>query len=31
MENIGKERTINHGSMHMPASGSTSDDQLTGM
>ena len=31
MENIGKEPTINHGSMHMPASGSTSDDQLTGM
>ena len=31
MENIGKEPTINHGSMHMPAAGSTSDDQLTGM
>jgi beta-glucanase (GH16 family) len=31
MENIGKEPSINHGSMHMPASGSTSDDQLTGM
>ncbi|HZL21474.1 MAG TPA: glycoside hydrolase family 16 protein, partial [Polyangia bacterium] len=31
MENIGKEPTINHGSMHMPGSGSTSDDQLTGM
>ena len=31
MENIGKEPTINHGSIHMPASGSTSDDQLTGM
>jgi beta-glucanase (GH16 family) len=30
-ENIGKEPSINHGSMHMPASGSTSDDQLTGM
>ncbi len=31
MENVGKEPTINHGSMHMPASGSSSDDQLTGM
>jgi beta-glucanase (GH16 family) len=31
MENIGKEPSINHGSMHMPASGSTSDSQLTGM
>ena len=31
MENVGKEPSINHGSMHMPASGSTSDSQLTGM
>jgi beta-glucanase (GH16 family) len=31
MENIGKEPSINHGSLHMPASGSTSDAQLTGM
>jgi beta-glucanase (GH16 family) len=31
MENIGKEPTINHGSLHMPMAGSTSDDQLTGM
>jgi beta-glucanase (GH16 family) len=31
MENIGKEPSINHGSLHMPASGSTSDSQLTGM
>ncbi|HVV52371.1 MAG TPA: glycoside hydrolase family 16 protein [Polyangia bacterium] len=31
MENIGKEPSINHGSMHMPASGTTTDDQLTGM
>ncbi|HVZ86497.1 MAG TPA: glycoside hydrolase family 16 protein, partial [Polyangia bacterium] len=31
MENIGKEPSINHGSLHMPASGTTTDDQLTGM
>jgi beta-glucanase (GH16 family) len=31
MENIGKEPSINHGSMHMPATGGTTDDQLTGM
>ncbi len=31
MENVGKEPSINHGSLHMPASGSTSDSQLTGM
>ena len=31
MENIGKEPSINHGSLHMPASGGTTDDQLTGM
>ena len=31
MENIGKEPSINHGSLHMPASGSTNDDELTGM
>ena len=31
MENIGKEPSINHGSLHMPAAGSTTDDQLTGM
>jgi beta-glucanase (GH16 family) len=31
MENIGKEPSINHGSLHMPASGSTTDSQLTGM
>jgi beta-glucanase (GH16 family) len=31
MENIGKEPTINHGSLHMPAAGGTTDDQLTGM
>jgi beta-glucanase (GH16 family) len=31
MENIGKEPSINHGSLHMPASGSTNDSSLTGM
>jgi beta-glucanase (GH16 family) len=31
MENIGKEPSINHGSLHMPASGTTNDAQLTGM
>jgi beta-glucanase (GH16 family) len=31
MENIGKEPSINHGSLHMPAAGTTNDDQLTGM
>jgi beta-glucanase (GH16 family) len=30
MENIGKEPSINHGSLHMPAAGSTNDSQLTG-
>jgi hypothetical protein len=31
MENIGKEPSINHGSLHLPASGTANDDQLTGM
>jgi beta-glucanase (GH16 family) len=31
MENIGTEPSINHGSLHMPAAGTTNDDQLTGM
>jgi beta-glucanase (GH16 family) len=30
MENIGKEPSINHGSLHMPAAGTTNDSQLTG-
>jgi beta-glucanase (GH16 family) len=30
MENIGKEPSINHGSLHMPAAGTSSDDELTG-
>ena len=30
MENIGKEPSINHGSLHLPAAGSTNDSQLTG-
>ena len=30
MENIGKEPSINHGSLHMPAAGTSNDDQLTG-
>ena len=30
MENIGKEPAINHGSLHMPASGTSNDSQLTG-
>jgi beta-glucanase (GH16 family) len=29
MENIGKEPSVNHGSLHMPATGTTNDDQLT--
>ncbi len=31
MENIGSEPAIDHGSMHMPAAGSTADSELTGM
>ena len=31
MENIGSEPSINHGSLHMPAAGSTNDSELTGM
>ena len=31
MENIGREPSIAHGSLHMPASGSTTDSSLTGM
>jgi beta-glucanase (GH16 family) len=31
MENIGKEPSVNHGSLHMPAAGTTNDAQLTGM
>jgi beta-glucanase (GH16 family) len=31
MENIGKEPSINHGSLHMPASGTTTDSSLSGM
>jgi len=30
MENIGKEPSINHGSLHMPAAGTSNDSQLTG-
>ena len=30
MENIGSEPSINHGSLHMPGSGTTNDSQLTG-
>ena len=30
MENIGKEPSINHGSLHMPAAGTTNDSDLTG-
>jgi beta-glucanase (GH16 family) len=30
MENIGSQPSINNGSMHMPAAGSTSDSDLTG-
>jgi beta-glucanase (GH16 family) len=30
MENIGSEPSINHGSLHMPAAGTTNDAQLTG-
>jgi beta-glucanase (GH16 family) len=29
MENIGKEPSINHGSLHMPAAGTTNDSDLT--
>jgi beta-glucanase (GH16 family) len=31
MENIGKEPSINHGSLHLPAAGTANDDQLTGI
>jgi beta-glucanase (GH16 family) len=31
MESIGREPSINHGSLHMPASGTTNDSELTGM
>jgi beta-glucanase (GH16 family) len=31
MENIGKEPSINHGSLHLPAAGTANDDELTGM
>ena len=31
MENIGREPSINHGSLHMPATGTTNDSELTGM
>jgi beta-glucanase (GH16 family) len=31
MENIGKEPSVNHGSLHLPATGTTNDSQLTGM
>ena len=31
MENVGKEPSINHGSLHMPNSGTNTDNQLTGM
>jgi beta-glucanase (GH16 family) len=31
MENIGSQPSINHGSLHMPAAGTTNDSQLTGM
>jgi beta-glucanase (GH16 family) len=30
MENVGKEPAENHGSLHMPAAGTTNDDDLTG-
>ena len=30
MENIGKEPSTSHGSLHMPAVGTSSDDELTG-
>ena len=30
MENIGKEPSTNHGSLHMPATGTMNDDDLTG-
>ncbi len=29
MENVGKEPSINHGSLHLPAVGTSSDDELT--
>jgi beta-glucanase (GH16 family) len=31
MENIGSEPSVNHGSLHMPAAGTSNDSQLTGM
>jgi beta-glucanase (GH16 family) len=31
MENIGSQPSVNHGSLHMPAAGTTNDSQLTGM
>jgi beta-glucanase (GH16 family) len=31
MENIGKEPSVNHGSLHLPAAGTTNDSELTGM
>jgi len=30
MENIGSEPSINHGSLHRPAAGTSNDSQLTG-
>jgi beta-glucanase (GH16 family) len=30
MENVGSEPSINHGSLHMPEAGTTTDDDLTG-
>jgi beta-glucanase (GH16 family) len=30
MENIGKEPSVNHGSLHMPAAGTSNDSELTG-
>ena len=31
MENIGSQPSVNHGSLHLPTSGTTNDAQLTGM
>ena len=31
MENVGNEPSINHGSLHMPATGTTNDSELTAM
>jgi beta-glucanase (GH16 family) len=31
MENIGSQPSVNHGSLHMPAAGTTNDSELTGM